>query len=382
MVLAEDTRLGRRVAIKIARPGSGWDFEGGFGDPQREAFLTASLMHPNIVAVFDSGRHEGLPYVVMEYVPGQSLRDFLDANGPLAEADGVLLGVEIGAALAAAHARGILHNDVKPGNILLHPSGPAKLTDFGVGGRFTITVTPAEARELLGTVTYLAPEVLGGERPTPASDGYSLALTVYEAIAGRLPVAAPMAMARQARGELPRLDTIRDGVSTEVSDVLARQLRFWPEGRYRSLDEFVTALAATRRPHATRRLAPGRTPADRATGDREPSQYGRRGLVAGMLVVAGLTGAGSILALSALNGQGGGTNTNPDDPNGSGDRTTPVIVEATATSTPTPTITPTKTPTPRPTATPTMTPSPTPSPTPTPEGKPWWMSWTDWLRWR
>jgi serine/threonine protein kinase len=276
VVLAEDTRLGRRVAIKIARPGSGWDFEGGFGDPQREAFLTASLMHPNIVAVFDSGRHEGLPYVVMEYVPGQSLREFLDANGPLAEADGVLLGVEIGAALAAAHARGILHNDVKPGNILLHPSGAAKLTDFGVGGRFATTVTPAEARELLGTMTYLAPEVLGGEPPSPASDGYSLALTIYEAIAGRLPVISPVAaVSRQARGELPRLDTVRDGVSAEVSDVLARQLRFWPEGRYRSLDEFVLALGATQRSQATRRIAAAGAPGARS--EREPSRRGSTG---------------------------------------------------------------------------------------------------------
>ena len=253
--LAQDSRLGREVAVKVGRPGSDWDPD-GMGDPVREGLLSSSLQHPNIVAVYDSGRHEDVPYVVMEYVPGPSLRDVLRENGPLGEADAIKMGVEIAGALDAAHRQGLTHNDVKPENILLHPSGTAKLTDFGIADRFTTTVSLAVAHDLLGTIAYLAPEVLNGEAASPASDAYALALTIYEAIAGRLPYSPTPAVAAGQRlnAGVPPLDTVTSSASRAVSAVLERQLEAHPAARFPSVGAFAEALEGTITLQPTQRL--------------------------------------------------------------------------------------------------------------------------------
>ncbi|MGI8925266.1 MAG: serine/threonine-protein kinase [Tepidiformaceae bacterium] len=255
--LAEDERLHRTVAVKIARPGTEWG--DGFGDPRREAELVGGLLHSNIAAVHDAGHADGQAYVVMEYIDGPSLREHLQQNGPLNEAAAIALGLDVAAALAFAHGHGFIHNDVKPENILLAAPGAAKLADFGIAARFGATLAPDEARELVGTLAYIAPEVLEGHAPTAHSDTYALALTLYEAIAGRLPFsgATVVSAGQRLAGPIVPLRTIAPAASATLEAVLARELQMRPENRHASAVAFGQALegalhAATR--HDTRRI--------------------------------------------------------------------------------------------------------------------------------
>ena len=184
--LADDTLLGRSVAIKQLRtdPDAGL---GEWGDRmRREARLAAQLNHPNAVAVYDLIIDDEQPYVIMEYVPGDSLAQRIRSAGTLAAGEaGYWIG-QVAAALEAAHANGILHRDVKPANILITPEGSAKLADFGVA-RSLRDATHTQTGIMVGTPAYLAPEVAQGGDPLSASDIWSLGATLYAAIEGRPP---------------------------------------------------------------------------------------------------------------------------------------------------------------------------------------------------
>lgn len=185
MWLAEDERLARRVAVKVLRT-----LLAGAGDFEREVAILSSFRHPNIVTVYDVGEDDGLPFIVMEYVEGRSLRDRL-REGPIAALEAARIGSAIASALAYAHAHGVLHNDVKPENILFDGDGQPRLTDFGIARVTGETLAPAEAGEIIGTLPYLAPEVLQGSGARAGADVYSLAVTLYESVAGRLPFDGP-----------------------------------------------------------------------------------------------------------------------------------------------------------------------------------------------
>ena len=184
--LADDTLLGRSVAIKQLRT----DPDAGVGEwgerMRREARLAAQLNHPNAVAVYDLIIDDEQPYVIMEYVPGESLAQRIRSAGTLAPGEaGYWIG-QVAAALEAAHANGILHRDVKPANILITPEGSAKLADFGVA-RSVRDATHTQTGIMVGTPAYLAPEVAQGGDPSSASDIWSLGATLYAAIEGRPP---------------------------------------------------------------------------------------------------------------------------------------------------------------------------------------------------
>ncbi|HEX2062827.1 MAG TPA: serine/threonine-protein kinase [Acidimicrobiales bacterium] len=182
-----DTRLGRPVAIKFLRPDMA-ELDGVRERFQAEARAAAALVHPNVVAVFDTGEHMGLPYIVMERLPGQSLADEI-ARGPLEPERVRRLAREVLAALDAAHRAGIVHRDVKPGNVLLAPDGVAKVGDFGIAkGAEALDLT--FTGQLVGTPAYLAPERVEGEPATPRSDLYAVAVMLYEALCGRRPFVA------------------------------------------------------------------------------------------------------------------------------------------------------------------------------------------------
>src|SRR5215212_1878982 len=176
--LARDSTLERDVAIKVMSDMLAGD-ERWLKRFEREARAAASLQHPNVVKVFDFGVEDGRPYLIMAYVPGGSLKDRL-ADGARVDADA--LARELLGALSHVHAAGLLHRDVKPGNILLDATGASHLTDFGIA-------RPADATELtqtgvvLGTMRYLAPEVAAGEPASERSDLYS-AGQVLEQVAG------------------------------------------------------------------------------------------------------------------------------------------------------------------------------------------------------
>lgn len=186
---AHDERLHRTVAVKqlLLPPGlSDQETTSNRRRALREARIAARLQHPNAIVVFDITEHEGEPCLVMEYMPSRSLAAILGDSGPLPAQDVAAIGRQVAAALAAAHAAGIVHRDVKPGNVLIDEAGTAKITDFGISraaGDATLTQTGI----LAGTPAYLAPEVARGQDPTPASDVFSLGATLYAAVEGRTP---------------------------------------------------------------------------------------------------------------------------------------------------------------------------------------------------
>jgi len=184
-----DERLHRPVAVKklALLPGlTGPVAEVAAQRVMREARLTARLHHPNAVQVFDVVDDGGRPCLIMQYVPSRSLQDIVRDHGPLPPADVARIGTQVAAALAAAHRAGIVHRDVKPGNVLIAEDGTAKITDFGISHAFD-DVTLTSTGMVTGTPAYLAPEVARGAESDFASDVYSLGATLYMAVEGKTP---------------------------------------------------------------------------------------------------------------------------------------------------------------------------------------------------
>ncbi|HEX5405517.1 MAG TPA: protein kinase [Pseudonocardiaceae bacterium] len=186
---AHDERLHRTVALKqlLLQPGlSAAEAHEARERAMREGRIAARLQHPNAVAVYDVVEDAGQPVLIMEYVPSKSLSAVLDQRGPLPPQEVARIGAQVATALTAAHLAGIVHRDIKPGNVLLTDDGIVKITDFGIS-RATGDVTVTATGMLAGTPAYLAPEVAKGENPGPPSDVFSLASTVYAAVEGHPP---------------------------------------------------------------------------------------------------------------------------------------------------------------------------------------------------
>lgn len=240
-----DLRLQRPVAIKFLLPemAAREDIRRRF---EAEARAAASLSDPHAVAVYDTGEHEGLPYIVMERLPGETLADRI-ATGPQDPAWVRQVAREVLAALGAAHAAGLVHRDVKPGNILITADNHAKIADFGIAkslessdGSLDLTGTG----QLLGTPAYLPPERLDGGPATAQSDLYSLGVVLYEALTGscpfpgETPVATAMAI---VAGDYPPLDEARPGLDPALVATVHRAMATNPAQRFDS----AAAMAAT-----------------------------------------------------------------------------------------------------------------------------------------
>lgn len=233
--LAEDRQLGRRVALKALR-------EAGDDAAPQEAVLLARFQHPSIVAIYDLVTIETRPYLVMEYIEGESLAQRLQ-YGPLSEAQARSIGVQAANALAYMHARHFVHGDIKPANILLDADGRLHLTDFGAA-RSIHTLTPAEVDEVRGTLPYLAPEVIAGEPQSPASDLFALGVTLWQAAAGRLPFDGAVAsLARRLESPPPSLLQVADGVSPAFDRALHRAMSPNPRDRWSSVSAFAAELS-------------------------------------------------------------------------------------------------------------------------------------------
>ena len=174
---ATDLELGRVVALKRSQSGDG-------GQIRREARIGAGLQHPNVVTVYDAVIHDEDRWLVMEYLPSRSLSAILDEDGPLAPEEVARVGAQVANALAAMHARGMLHRDIKPGNVLVAEDGTAKLTDLGIARWAEETRTDTG---LIGTPGYVAPEVADGGASTAAADLFSLGATLFAAVEGSSP---------------------------------------------------------------------------------------------------------------------------------------------------------------------------------------------------
>ena len=211
--LARDVELDRLVAVKVLS-------ETLAGDAElrerfvREGRLAARLAHPNVVVVLDAGEDDGLPFIVMEYVDGETLADLVRREGALPSERAVGLAVQALAGLEHAHAAGLVHRDVKPGNLLLRQDGQLKIGDFGIARAVELSGL-TEAGTILGTAAYLAPEQARGEEVGPAADVYALAAVLYELLTGRPPrevaslgelaeaVAAPITPVRDVAPDVP-----------------------------------------------------------------------------------------------------------------------------------------------------------------------------------
>jgi serine/threonine protein kinase len=243
--LAFDTRLERHVAVKLLAEHLAEDptFVSRF---QREAMAAARLIHPNIVQVFDSGldQRTGQHFIVMEYIEGQSCAEILRDRGWLGvdEVLPIILGSCEG--LDYAHRKGVVHRDVKPGNLLRANDGGVKLADFGIA-KATEQVSITQAGSVLGTAAYLAPEQGRGENAGPTADIYALGVVTYQLLAGRLPYegASLTELALKQQQQRPtRLDRLVAGVTPEFAEAVEIALRLDPASRYARATDMARAL--------------------------------------------------------------------------------------------------------------------------------------------
>jgi serine/threonine-protein kinase len=244
-----DIRLGRDVAIKLLRSDLVRDpvFHARF---RREAQNAASLNHPAIVAVYDTGEDEAIngarPYIVMEYVRGRTLRDILQAEAYLTPRWAMEVAADVCAALGFSHRHGIVHRDVKPGNVMVTPAGAVKVADFGIAravadGAATMTAAAA----VLGTVRYLSPEQARGERVDARSDIYSTGVLLYELLTSQPPFTAesPFAIAYQHIFEDPAPPSERvPDLPGHLDAIVLKALEKNPAARYQSADEMRAEL--------------------------------------------------------------------------------------------------------------------------------------------
>jgi tRNA A-37 threonylcarbamoyl transferase component Bud32 len=285
--LAFDLRLERRVAVKLLAEHLAEEptFVSRF---QREAQAAARLVHPNIVQVFDSGLDErtGQHFIVMEYIEGQSCAEILRDRGWVEVEEAISIVEQACEGLHYAHRHGVVHRDVKPGNLLRSLEGEIKLADFGIA-KATEQSSITQVGSVLGTAAYLAPEQARGEEAGPSADLYALGVVAYQLISGRLPyeAASLTELALKQQQEEPQmLDTLVAAVSPELAEAVAIALALDPRDRYRNAREMGRAVSDGQR---------GITPAKPASGagGGAGGAYPRHATAATSLLAAGSAGA-------------------------------------------------------------------------------------------
>ncbi|WP_448626224.1 Stk1 family PASTA domain-containing Ser/Thr kinase [Geodermatophilus sp. URMC 64] len=345
-----DLRLGREVAVKVLRQDLARDpsFQVRF---RREAQAAASLNHPAIVAVYDTGEDRtasgATPYIVMEYVEGETLRDVLRREGVLTPEQAMKFAADICGALDFSHRNGIVHRDVKPGNVMITPSGSVKVMDFGIARAVSDSAaTMTSTAAVIGTAQYLSPEQARGEGVDARSDVYSVGCLLYELVTGAPPFTgdSPVAVAYQHVREDPRLpSSINPDVPPELDAILLKAMSKNPANRYQS--------AAEMRNDLLRALAGQRVEATPVMNDAEkttilaaaPGGYGgyghddedwgeqdeaarrkRRNRIIAIVSVVGVLLVGGVIALAVLLGGG-----DDDTPPATQQVTVPNVVNAT-----------------------------------------------------
>jgi hypothetical protein len=241
--LAFDETLERQVAIKVLHADVSQD-PAQLERFRREARAAARLSHPHVVTVIDAGEDEGQPFIVFEYVEGETLKERIRRYGRLPVAEAMAYAIEIGRALSAAHAERIVHRDVKPQNVLIDPEGRAKVTDFGIARSLELDGLTAAGR-VLGTTDYVAPEQAIGDGATEQSDIYSLGICLWEMLTGDVPYKAEnqvgVAM-KHVREPLPDVQRLRPDVSSMLASIVDRATRKELKNRYSSVEEMVHDL--------------------------------------------------------------------------------------------------------------------------------------------
>lgn len=236
---AQDTLLNRAVALKILYPELSEDplFVERF---RREAQAAANLSHPNIVPVFDWGEDRGTYFIVMELIEGTSLADMLRGSTTISAARSAQIVAQVAAALGYAHRSGVVHRDVKPGNILITRDGQVKVTDFGIAQAVSSEDHLAEAGSVMGTATYFSPEQASGAAVDGRSDVYALGVVLYEMLVGRPPFIGetPVEVSSQhVNSAVPAMAQFSESVPKDLEAIVMEALSKSPENRYQSADE-------------------------------------------------------------------------------------------------------------------------------------------------
>jgi serine/threonine protein kinase len=245
--LARDATLERWVAVKILHREIS-DQPDQLERFSREARTVAQLSHPNVVAVIDAGEDGGHPYIVFEYVQGETLKDRIERLGRLPLDEASAYAIEVGRGLAAAHARRMVHRDVKPQNVLIDAEGRAKVTDFGIARELESDGLTATGR-VLGTTDYVSPEQAMGHNVDARSDIYSLGVVLFEMLTGRPPFSAETLVGvamKHVNEDMPDVQVRRPEVSSALAAVVDRSTVKDPSGRYPDmasmLDDLESAL--------------------------------------------------------------------------------------------------------------------------------------------
>src|SRR5665213_3070209 len=236
---ARDRQLDRPVALKVLFPELSVDrsFVERF---RREAQAAANLSHPNIVPVFDWGEDNGTYFIVMEFVDGRALSSILRTAGPLHPDRAAEIAADVAGALAYAHRHGVVHRDVKPGNVLITEEGTIKVTDFGIARAVNTEESLTQTGAVMGTATYFSPEQAEGIGVDPRSDIYSLGVVLFEMVTGRAPFLGdtPVAVASKHVRDIPPVPReINPSIPPTFEAIILKSMAKDPDHRYATAEE-------------------------------------------------------------------------------------------------------------------------------------------------
>ena len=296
--LALDEVLDRPVAIKLLHREISEEAD-QLERFRREARAAARLSHPNLVGVIDAGEDDGRPYIVFEYVEGRTLKRRIKEEGSLPVDEAVAYAIEIGRGLTAAHARKLVHRDVKPQNVLIDPDGRAKVTDFGIARSLEATGLTATGR-VVGTTDYVSPEQAMGEDVDERSDVYSLGVVLYEMLTGDVPFRAETQVGvamKHVNEPMPDVQARRPEVSAAVAAVVDRATTKDPRDRYATVAEMVRDLEQTLEVEAARRGGTsGEATSVLDSVPKSRRRLGRRRRMSGVGIAMAIVGIALIVA--------------------------------------------------------------------------------------
>src|SRR5918999_107132 len=312
--LARDETLERWVAVKILHQEIS-DQPDQIERFRREARTVAQLSHPNLVAVIDAGEDGGHPYIVFEYVEGETLKQRIARLGGLEVQEAVAYAIEVARGLTVAHSRQMVHRDVKPQNVLIDPDGRAKLTDFGISRQLEKDGLTATGR-VLGTTDYVAPEQALGHGADPRSDVYSLGVVLYEMLTGEVPFHADSQVGvamKHVNEELPDVQRRRPEVSAATALVVERATAKDPAQRYQRIEEMIDDLQTALEVEAARAGATtgeATTVLDAVPPPRRKlstrARWSWAGIIALLLIAGGTLLAVQLISSGEVGGGGGG----------------------------------------------------------------------------
>jgi tRNA A-37 threonylcarbamoyl transferase component Bud32 len=312
--LARDETLDRPVAVKVMHREMS-EQEDQLQRFRQEARAVAKLTHPNVVSVIDAGEDGGHPYIVFEYIKGETLKQRISRVGALDTQEAIAYAIEVARGLSVAHARNMVHRDIKPQNVLIDEEGRAKLTDFGISRQLEQDGVTATGR-VLGTTDYVAPEQAMGKGADPRSDIYSLGVVLYEMLIGQVPFHADSQVGvamKHVNEELPDVQRRRPEASAAVALVVERATAKNPDERYQTVAEMIDDLETALEVEAAR--AGSTTGEATSVLDAVPPPQrklsGRARWSWAAVVVLLLVGGGALVAVLLISGGGiggGGAN--------------------------------------------------------------------------